>query len=122
MFNEKFMDILNHEGAASVVACRDNVAHISNTWNSYIRVKEDKILIPAAGMTHIENDTKENNNIVLVIASKEVEGSIGMGAGFEVKGSAQFLVEGNNFSEMKESFPWLTRVLEITPEAIRQTL
>lgn len=47
---------------------------------------------------------------------------MGMGTGFVVDGIAKFLTEGTDFDMMKEKFSFLTRVLEITPEKVRQTI
>jgi hypothetical protein len=35
MYDEKFMNVVGHEGVVSIVTCSDNEAHVVNTWNSY---------------------------------------------------------------------------------------
>lgn len=51
MFNEKFLEVLKHEGVVSIVSCGVNEAHVSNTWNSYLTITDNnKILIPAAAI------------------------------------------------------------------------
>ena len=45
-----------------------------------------------------------------------------MGTGFVIDGTAKFLTEGEDFDMMKEKFSFLTRVLEIKPEKVRQTI
>ena len=47
---------------------------------------------------------------------------MGMGTGFVIDGTAEFLTEGAEYEMMKEAFPFLTRVLAVTPEKIRQTI
>jgi hypothetical protein len=123
MLTEKFIEVISHEGATSIVSCSNNEAHVVNTWNSYINVTEDgRILIPAAGMYSIEGDMKENNKVKITVGSKEVQGNYGPGAGFRVEGTANFLTSGAEFDMMKEKFPFLSRVLEITVELAIQTV
>ena len=47
---------------------------------------------------------------------------MGLGTGFVVDGTAKFLTEGADYDMMKEKYSFLTRVLEITPEKVRQTI
>ena len=50
MFSKEFLEILNYECAVGIATCAQGEAHISNTWNRYLVIKGDRILIPAAGM------------------------------------------------------------------------
>lgn len=123
MFNEKFLEVLKHEGVVSIVTCGSEGAHVSNTWNSYITiVDENKILIPAAAMIKTEKNINENSNVKLTLGSHEVMGYRYMGTGFLLEGTAKFLKEGDKFNMMKEKFSFLTRVLEITVTSCKQTL
>lgn len=123
MLNEKFKEVLNHEGALSITSWSNNNANVTNTWNSYVRISDrGTLLIPAAGMTSTQADVAVNNRLKLTLGSKEVMGTIGMGAGFFVEGTATFLDEGADFDMMKENFPFLKRVLEVTPIVVKQTI
>ena len=123
MFTEKFLEVLNHEGVVSIVTCANNEAHVSNTWNSYlVIVEENKILIPAAAMINTENNININPNVKLTLGSHEVMGYRYMGTGFLLEGSARFLKDGENFKMMKDKYPFLTRVLEVTVNSCKQTL
>lgn len=123
MFTEKFLEVLNNEGVVSIVTCADNKAHVSNTWNSYIVIaEENKLLIPAAAMINTENNININPNVKLTIGSHEVMGYRYMGTGFLLEGTARFLKDGENFKMMRDKFPFLTRVLEVTISSCKQTL
>ncbi|MGL5278293.1 MAG: pyridoxamine 5'-phosphate oxidase family protein [Cetobacterium sp.] len=123
MFNEKFLEVLKHEGVVSIVTCGPNGAHVSNTWNSYLTIIDNnKILIPAAAMILTEKNVIENPKVKLTLGSHEVMGYRYMGTGFLVEGTAKFLKEGTDFHMMKEKFSFLTRVLEITVTSYKQTL
>lgn len=123
MFTEKFLEVLNHEGVVSIVTCSNNEAHASNTWNSYlVMVEDNKILIPAAAMINTEKNINSNPKVKLTIGSHEVMGYRYMGTGFLIEGTARFLKNGDHFKMMKEKFPFLTRVLEVTVTSCKQTL
>ncbi|MGL4363046.1 MAG: pyridoxamine 5'-phosphate oxidase family protein [Cellulosilyticaceae bacterium] len=123
MFNETFKEVLNHNGVVSITTWAENNAHVSNTWNSYLRIVEDnKILIPAAWLIRTENNINKNNKIILTIGSPDVEGKIGMGTGFVIEGTAKFITEGSNYDALKEEYSFLTRVLEVTATVVKQTI
>lgn len=123
MFTEKFLEVLNHEGVVSIVTCANNEAHVSNTWNSYlVIVDENKILIPAAAMINTENNININPKVKLTMGSHDVMGYRYMGTGFLIEGTAKFLKNGDHFTMMKEKYPFLTRVLEVTVNSCKQTL
>lgn len=123
IINEKFLEVLKHEGVVTIVTMGENKPHISNTWNSYVEIKDDKILIPAAYMKRTEKNIKENGILELSIGSKEVEGYNGyQGTGFYIEGEGKFLENGETFEMMKEKYPFLTRVLEVSIKTIKQKI
>lgn len=123
MVPQKFFDVISHEGVVSLTTWSHNEAHVTNTWNSYLKIKEDTILLPAAGMTSTEADLKINNRIIVTLGAREVEGFNGyQGTGFRIEGTAFFITEGPAFDEMKAEFPFLTRVLAVKAEVVKQLL
>lgn len=123
MFNESFLEVIKHEGVVSVTSWGNENTHVANTWNSYLCITADnRILIPAAWFNRTQKNVNVQNKVIVTLGSPEVQGKIGMGTGFVVDGIAKFLTEGADFDMMKEKFSFLTRVLEITPEKIRQTI
>lgn len=121
---EKFFEVLKYEGVVSIVSWgATDEANITNTWNSYLTIKDGKILIPAAGMKSTEADVNVNNKVKVTLGSKEVEGYNNyQGTGFLIIGTAKFYSEGENFKMVNEKYPFANRVLEITPESIKQLL
>ncbi|WP_125605394.1 pyridoxamine 5'-phosphate oxidase family protein [Lapidilactobacillus bayanensis] len=120
--NQKFLEVLNHEGPVTIVTINGNPAHVVNTWASYITVKDNKLMIPAAGMHSIEADFAKDNHVLLTFGSKEVTGTVGPGAGFHVTGTGEFVTEGTEFAEKQQQFPWLTRMLVIFITEIQQKI
>lgn len=123
MLTEKFFEVISHEGVVSIISWGKGEPHVANTWNSYLTItKDNKILIPAAGMVKTEANIKENNKVKMTLGSKEVQGHFTQGAGFRLEGTAKFISSGGEYDMMKEKFPFLTRVLEITLTEVKQTL
>jgi len=83
---------------------------------------DDRILIPAAGMIKTQKNIEENNDVKVTLGAREVMGYRSLGTGFSIEGTAKFLKSGSEFDQMKEKFPFLNRVLEITVKSAKQTL
>lgn len=124
MLSKKFYDVLNYEGSLSITSWTKAAPHVTNTWNSFLVVTDDeRLLAPAAGMHSLENDLKENNHVIVTLAAREVEGKNGyQGTGFRLEGTAQLVSSGAEFDMMKEKYPFLREILEITPESSKQLL
>jgi len=121
---EKFYDVLNHEGVVAIVSWGEGEPHVVNTWNSFLVITEDeRILIPAYGMRKTEKNVNVNNRVKLTVGSKEVVGYKDyQGTGFLIDGTASYLESGSTYDMMKEKFSFITRVIEITVTAIKQTI
>ncbi|MFW2491687.1 pyridoxamine 5'-phosphate oxidase family protein [Clostridium chromiireducens] len=123
MLNEKLLEVISHEGVVAIVSCSNNEAHVVNTWHSFLSVTEDgRILLPAGGMRRTQKNVEANNKVKVTLGSKEVMGHQHPGAGFLIEGTAKFLVEGPDFDMVKNKFPFLSRVLEITVASAKQTI
>ncbi len=123
MFSESFLEVLKHEGVVSVTSWANGNVHVANTWNSYLQITDDnRILIPAAWFNKTQKNVDVQNKIIMTLGSHDVQGKMGMGTGFVVDGTANFLTEGSDFDRMKEKFSFLTRVLEIKADSVRQTI
>jgi hypothetical protein len=73
-------------------------------------------------MRKTEQNISQNNRVLLTLGSKEVKGKMGPGTGFLIKGTARFISSGPEWDMMKTKFSFMTRVLEITIESIKQTI
>lgn len=123
MFPDKFFEVLKYEGVISITTWSDNEAHVTNTWNSYLKIKDDTIWIPAAGMNSTEADVAKNNRVIVTMGAREVEGFNGyQGTGSRVEGTASFISEGPIYDEMYAEFPFLKRVLAVKAEMAKQLL
>lgn len=123
MLSEKLLEVLNDENVVAIVTDGTAGAHVVNTWNNYIKVTEDeRFLIPVAKMNKTENNIKENNKVLITVGSRKVDGFHSKGTGFLIIGTATFIFSGKEFEKMKQKFPWVRAVLEISIQTITQTL
>jgi predicted pyridoxine 5'-phosphate oxidase superfamily flavin-nucleotide-binding protein len=123
MINDTFKEVLSNEGVVSIVSWGRGEANVVNTWNSYIVLTDDgRLLIPAAGMTSTEADLAVNSRVKVTLGSKNVQGLFGMGTGFRVEGIAALISEGVEYDMMQAKYPFQRKMLEITPELVKQTV
>ena len=125
MLNEKLLEVLSHpvDSIVAIVTQGVDDPHVVNTWNSYVNVTPDgKLLIPVGGMNQTGKNLELDNRVKLTIGNREVQGKMYKGTGFLITGTAKFVKEGSEFDLMKEKFSWARAVLEVTINAVEQTL
>ena len=125
MLNEKLLEVLSHpvDNIVAVVTQGDDGPHVVNTWNSFVNITPgDKLLIPVGGMNKTEKNLARDNRVKLTIGNREVQGKMYNGTGFLITGTAGFIKEGSDFDMMKDKFPWIRTVLEVTINKVDQTL
>ncbi len=125
MLSKKFYEVIQHEGVVSVTSWgNDDKPNVRCTWNSYLRITEDeRILAPIAGFTSVQGDVAKNDQVILTLGSREVEGFNNyQGTGFLIEGRARFTDSGNEFEQMHAEYPFMNKLLEITVESTKQLL
>lgn len=121
--NQLIMEILKHEGVATIVTKGPDGPHVVATWNTYIGNEgADKLLIPVGGYNKTENNIKSGSKLIMLIGSKEVHGKMGLGTGLRLIGSAAFVYEGTMFEKIKNRFPWARATVVFTIENSEQLL
>ncbi len=122
MIPEKLHEIMKKDGVVAIATLGTDGPHMVNTWNSYLKVSQDgRLFIPAGYMHKTEANIKKNSSVLITLGSSKVEGLHGLGAGFLIKGTAQFVTSGPDFDFMKEKFGWLRATLAVTIESATQT-
>jgi hypothetical protein len=112
MLNEKIIEILKHEGPATFATYGTDGIHLAATWNSYIEtLQNDTLLIPAGHLNKTQRNVESGSEVQMILASKDVAGLQGGGAGFLLKGKAKFEAEGANFDKIKSGFDWARSVM-----------
>lgn len=119
---ETLQEIMKQDGVVAIATLGSEGPHLVNTWNSYLRVSaEGKLLIPAGYLHKTEANVAYNPEVLITLGSSKVKGLHGPGAGFLIKGKAEFLFEGAEFDLLKAKFSWLRAALVVTPTEITQT-
>lgn len=124
ILNKILYECIKHDGIVTVCSSSSKgKGHIANTWNKYLIItKDERILIPCFGFQKTEENVRHDPNIEVGIGSPEVQGKIGMGTGFLLKGKAVFQKEGILFETMHEKCPFANRVLVFAPSSCIQTI
>ena len=122
MIPEKLLEILKKDGVVAIATLGKDGPHMVNTWNSYIRVSaEGRLLIPAGYMHKTEENIKDNPEVLITLGSSKVQGLHGTGAGFLIKGQAEFVTSGPDYDTLKSRFSWLRATLAVTIQSATQT-
>ena len=122
MIPEKLLEILKKDGVVAIATLGKDGPHMVNTWNSYIRVSaEGRLLIPAGYMHKTEENIKDNPEVLITLGSSKVQGLHGTGAGFLIKGQAEFVTSGPDYDMLKSRFSWLRATLAVTVQSATQT-
>ncbi len=122
MISETLLEVLKQDGVVAIATLGKDGPHMVNTWNSYLRVSADgRLLIPAGYMHHTEENIAFNPNVLITIGSSKVKGLHGPGAGFLVKGKAEFITSGPDYDLLKSKFEWLRATLAVTVDSAVQT-
>jgi len=120
---EKLRDVLRKDGVVAIATVGEDGPHMVNTWNSYVRLTDDgRMLIPAGFMHRTEANIRFNPDVLITCGSSKVQGKIGPGTGFLIKGSAEFRELGADYDRMKATFGWMRAVVIVTIESATQTL
>jgi predicted pyridoxine 5'-phosphate oxidase superfamily flavin-nucleotide-binding protein len=122
MIDEKLLEIMKKDGVVAIATLGENGPHLVNTWNNYLRISEDgRLFIPAGYMHKTEANIAYNPDVLITLGSSKVKGLHGPGAGFLIKGKAEFIKSGPDFDFMKAKFSWLRATLAVTIESATQT-
>lgn len=122
MIPETLREIMQQDGVVAIATLGEDGPHMVNTWNSYLRITDDgRLLIPAGYMQRTEANIAFNPNVLITLGSSKVKGLHGPGAGFLIKGTAQFIACGPEFDLLKAKFEWLRAAMAVTIESATQT-
>ncbi len=120
---EKLREVMKKDGVVAIATLGEDGPHMVNTWNSYVRFTDDgRMLIPAGFMNRTEANIRHNPEVLITCGSSKVEGNMGMGTGFLIKGTVAWEESGAEFDRMKSTFSWMRAVVVVTVESATQTL
>jgi len=122
MIPETLLEIMKQDGVVAIATLGADGPHMVNTWNSYLRTTEDgRLLIPAGYMHRTEANIVFNPEVLITLGSSKIKGLYGPGAGFLIKGTAEFVTTGPDFDVLKAKFEWLRATVAVTILSTTQT-
>ena len=122
MIPDQLLKIMEKDGVVAIATVGPDGPHLVNTWNSYLKISPGgRLLIPAGYMHKTEANVRSNPHVLVTLGSSTIAGLHGPGAGYLIKGKAEFVSSGPDFDFMKEKFSWLRATLAVTIESATQT-
>lgn len=119
----KFLEVIQRDGVASLATCGPDGVHLVATWNRFLMVQDEMLLIPAGGYRKTQSNAEKGSLVQLLVGSPEVEGKNGKpGCGYRLTGQAEFHETGVYFQAIKEQFPWARAALVLRVEKIEQLM
>lgn len=124
MLSEKLIEVISSppDAGLTLVTEGEEGAHLANSWNSYLEVDGDRLLLPAGGMKTTGRNLAARPDILLSITNREVQGLTYKGTGFLIRGRGEMKSEGPEYERIRERFPWARVALVITVTEVTQTL
>jgi predicted pyridoxine 5'-phosphate oxidase superfamily flavin-nucleotide-binding protein len=102
-------EVLDLTEVVALVTTGEDGPHITATWGDYVRtlgIGEDRLVIPAGFYRQMEANLARNPAIQVLVASRRVQGTIGPGQGFTLKGTGRIVDSGLDVDRVQASFPW----------------
>ena len=102
-------EVLDQTEVVALVTESPDGPHITATWGEYVRtlgIGDDRLVIPAGFYRQMEANLARNPTIQILVASRKVQGNIGPGQGFTLKGIGRIVDSGDDMDRVKASFPW----------------
>jgi hypothetical protein len=109
-------DVLEKTEFVAMVTEGPEGPHITATWGDYVRklgFEGDRLLIPAGYYRQMESNLERNKEIQVLVASRGVEGKLGPGQGFTLKGTGKIVDSGEEMDRVKAHFPWARAALVV---------
>ena len=104
MFSKEFLEILNYECAVGIATCAHSEVHIGNTWNKYLVIKENRILIPAAGMKKTQSNVQANPNVELRSLRRSLKADLARGAASSSKARRDLSIAARSLRKRRRNF------------------
>ena len=109
-------EVLEATEFVAMVTAGPQGPHITATWGDYVRklgFEGDRLLIPAGYYHQMEANLERDPEIQLLVASRGVEGKLGPGQGFTLKGTGKIFDSGEAMDRVKSHFPWARGALVV---------
>ncbi len=109
-------EVLEATEFVAMVTAGPEGPHITATWGDYVRqlgLEGNRLIIPAGYYRQMEANLELDPEIQLLVASRRVEGKLGPGQGFTLKGTGKIVDSGEEMDRVKAHFPWARGALVV---------
>jgi hypothetical protein len=109
-------EVIDATEFVAIVTASPEGPHITATWGDYVRqlgFEADRLVIPAGYYHQMEANLERDADIQLLVASRRVEGKLGPGQGFTLKGTGKMVASGEEMDRVKAHFPWARAALVV---------
>ncbi len=122
----KCKEVLDKAEWVAITSLGKDGPHTVATWGDHLLnmglEESEVIVIPAGDYYKTEQNLKENGQVELLGASKQVEGSHFQGQGCRISGKGEFQSTGTFAAVAREKFPWARGALVIRAETANAQL
>jgi predicted pyridoxine 5'-phosphate oxidase superfamily flavin-nucleotide-binding protein len=118
-------EVMDKTEWAAITSLGSDGPHTVATWGDHLMDTDsgddEVIVIPAGKYNKTEQNLRENGRLELLIASKQVQGSYGVGQGCRISGEGGLQTTGRFADMARERFPWargalVIKVKEVSPQ------
>jgi hypothetical protein len=109
-------EVLDATEFVAMVTTGPNGPHITATWGDYVRqlgFEGNRLVIPAGYFHRMEANLERNPEIQLLVASRQVDGKLGPGQGFTLRGTGKIVASGDDMVRVKTHFLWARGALVV---------
>lgn len=117
MLPQEVHEVLKHDGAAAIVTVGKTGPHLVGTWQSYIVLDGDTLVIPAGGYRETQANVEAGSRVSILVGREQNETGRHSGAGYRIDGSGSFTAEGPLYDRVKERFPWARAAFLVRAES-----
>ncbi len=118
MLPEELREALTQEGSAAFVTEGAQGVHLVATWNSYLRVLDDRTLaFPAGGYRRTEENVRGGSAVQMIVGAKQPKG-----IGFRLRGRAEFQAGTPVHAQLQRDFPWCRAAVLLHVDAVEKVL
>ncbi|MHB9144447.1 MAG: pyridoxamine 5'-phosphate oxidase family protein [Symbiobacteriia bacterium] len=123
MLPQELHEVLKHDGAAAIVTQGRTGPHLVGTWQSYIVVDGDTLVIPSGGYRETQQNVEAGSRVNLLVG-REVNPPEGRhsGVGYRIEGTGSFVAAGPVFDSTKERFPWARAAFVVHVESYEKLI
>jgi len=118
-------DVLEATEFVTIVTAGDDGPHVVGNWGDYMRVLgigAETLVFLAGHYRQTEQNLLKNNRIQMLVASKKVQGTRGLGQSYLITGTAEIVTSGDVSDAAKAKLPWAWGALLIHVEDVMAQL